>query len=119
VHQTLHQQSAAPHAAPHPCAASCVRKPESMSKHAASSGCPAAVSSAGVTQQLMSPLYDGSCHSPPELLLPMPGLRPCLDSQASTAADRACARVLAGSTRGILPWLLCWSSTSDACSRPT
>jgi hypothetical protein len=63
--------------------------PASICKHAASRGCPASCSSAGLTQQLMSPLYAESCHSPPEVWLPMPGRRPCWDSHASTAEATA------------------------------
>lgn len=73
----------------HPCSDSWARRPASICRHAASRGCPASCSSAGLTQQLMSPLYDDSCHSPPDVWLPMPGRRPCWDSHASTAEATA------------------------------
>lgn len=74
----------------YPCAVSCERSEASICRQAASSDCPAAVSSLGVIQQWMSPRYEGLCHSPPSRLLPMPGRVPCCDNHASAAAATAC-----------------------------
>lgn len=80
-------------ASAHPCAASCGRSDATIASRSASRVCPAVRSSPSPAQLVTSPRWSDACHVPPDLLLPMPGRRPCAASHASTAAAAACAFV--------------------------